>query len=179
MIRALALTSLCLLLAATVVWELAEPETAPGPAVQTAATVEPKKTPPPVFNADALTETVDTIVERPLFSPARRPAAKTAAAPAGAGGKPDTGLPRLAGTLVGPDGGRAIFAGADGKPRTAAAGDAIGAFTIQTIVPGTVVLSGPEGERVLHPSYVSTPAVPGSAPAPVAAAPPQSKRGSR
>jgi hypothetical protein len=56
--------------------------------------------------------------------------------------------------VVGPTGSRAIFAGADGKSRAAAEGDAVGAFTVQAIGPGRVTLSGSDGDRVLRPTHV-------------------------
>jgi hypothetical protein len=109
---------------------------------------------------ETLSDIAARITARPLFSPARR------ALDTPAGAVADTsrgGLPRLTGVIVGPGGGRAIFAGADGRPRTAAEGDTIGVFKVRKIDPGVVILSGPEGERVLRPVYINPGRMPGDA----------------
>lgn len=86
---------------------------------------------------------VATALARPLFSRNRKP---TPADLKVAGGPTLAALPRLTGVVVGPFGRTAIFAGADGgKPVTVTEGNAIGAFTIQTIEPGGVTVSGPQG----------------------------------
>jgi hypothetical protein len=147
------------------VWELVAPEPdandpAPAAAVSATgpletATAKPGKPVPHAFDADALTGVTASITERPLFSPGRRPSREVAKAVAAG---PTTGaLPRLTGILVGPAGGRAIFAGADGKSHTAAEGDAIGDFKIRAIDPGAVTVSGSEGDRVLRPTFVTSP----------------------
>ena len=105
--------------------------------------------------SDALAGDAASIIERPLFSPTRRPGDRPAN-PVTEGVSKE-GLPRLTGVIFGPSGGRAIFAGADGKSRIAGEGDSIGAFKVRSIAPGLITLSGSEGDRVLRPSYVASP----------------------
>jgi len=114
------------------------------------------KAPPGAFEAEALLDMTASISGRPLFNPARRPPPGKPAVPSGSA--PADALPRLTGVIVGPAGGRAIFAGGSGKSRTAAAGDNIGGgFRIRSIEPGRVTLLGPEGPRVLRPAYGTSP----------------------
>jgi hypothetical protein len=161
--------SLCGLLAALILvltWELMAPERgADDPRSLEASPVAPSaavatgsgEAPPPAFDADALADVAVAIIARPLFSPGRRPSGGPSAAVTTTPGGAEHALPRLTGTIVGPAGGRAIFAGADGKSHTAAEGDAVGAFKVRTIDPGAVTLSGSEGDRVLRPTYVTSP----------------------
>ena len=86
-----------------------------------------------------------TVLARPLFSPARRPAA------AAGGGAGDT-LPRLAGVVVAPGGGRAIFAPAAGRPLVVPEGGRIGRYVVRAIVPGQVTLSDAGRDLVIRPS---------------------------
>lgn len=154
----------CLLILLTLVltWELIEPElgadnwrtvttlAAPVPAAMAGS----GDTPAREFDAAALADVAASVAGRPLFSPGRRPSDRPASTATVDASR--DGLPRLTGVIVGPSGGRAIFAGADGKSRTAAEGDAIGTFKVQTIGPGLVTLSGSEGDRVLRPTYITT-----------------------
>ncbi len=95
---------------------------------------------------------VATMLDRPLFNPTRRPSAD-AARPGGAVAGPAV-MPRLAGILIGPAGGRAIFAPADGgKPLVLTTGGTVAGATIHAIRSGSVVLSGPDGDQVLRPSF--------------------------
>jgi hypothetical protein len=124
-------------------------------------------TPPP---PDRSGEWAATALARPLFAPDRRPVPEPRAAVAGGPGGRE--LPRLAGVLVTPEGGAAIFAGAGdaAKPQVVRVGDRLGGFEVKAIVAGEVTLTGPEGDRVLRPSFDARPA--GGGPArPVAAAP--------
>lgn len=106
---------------------------------------------------------VATILARPLFSPTRRPppAAAAAAAPGIAE------LPRLTAVLVTPSGKSVIFAAANGgKPIVAAEGSRIGPYVVQRIEAGRITMLGPEGSRVLQPTFdkdAPRPPVPGSA----------------
>lgn len=95
---------------------------------------------------------VATILARPLFASNRRPPAEAGTARADAG--PGTGLPRVAGVLVGPSGRSVIFA-AEGteKPMVMAEGDRVAGFVVQSIAPGQVTLLGPGGMRVLRPTF--------------------------
>ncbi len=184
MTRAAVLCGLLATLALVLAWELVAPDrgadvppplggpaaVAPRPGAAAGSASEPM----PGFDTDGLAEVAAAINARPLFSSTRRPAdqpTRTAAAvTAGA-----DGLPRLTGVVVGPTGARAIFAGADGKSRAMAEGDAVGGFTVRGIGPGLVTLSGSEGDRVLRPTYVTAPHVP--APAAAGIAPPDATPG--
>jgi hypothetical protein len=99
---------------------------------------------------DRSREWASTALERPLFAADRRPLAEQR--PAAAGGREP---PRLTGVLVGPAGRTAIFAGAaeGAKPVVVREGDSLGTFEVKTILAGQVTLVGPEGERVLRPSF--------------------------
>ncbi len=85
-----------------------------------------------------------TLLQRPLFSPTRRP-------PPGAEAAGLSGLPRLAGVLVAPGDRHAIFAGG----LVVAEGGAVGRYTVQAIDAGQVTVRGPEGTRVLRPAFAS------------------------
>jgi hypothetical protein len=94
------------------------------------------------------------ILERPLFNRDRRPVAARVVA-----GGAAPGLPRLAGIVIYPTGRMATFAPADGgKPVVAQEGARVGGFTIQAIQAGQVTVSGPDGVRVLRPSFDQRPA---------------------
>lgn len=92
---------------------------------------------------------VRTVLARPLFSPGRRPAPPTDAA---AGGASDS-LPRLAGVIVGPGGGRAIFAPAEGHTLVVPEGGHVGRYVVRAIAPGQVTLSDAEKQLVIRPSH--------------------------
>ncbi|MBV8521959.1 MAG: hypothetical protein JOY71_07520 [Acetobacteraceae bacterium] len=104
---------------------------------------------------------VSTVLARPLFSPDRRPAA----GPAQATGS----LPRLTGTVVGPFGRAAIFAG-DPKAVAVAEGGRIQSYSVRSIGANEVEVIGPEGVQILRPSFA--PAPPPGAARPTAAPPP-------
>lgn len=97
---------------------------------------------------------------RPLFSPDRRPAA--AGATSGGAGQ---AWPRLTGTLVSGAGRGAIFAGP--RPIVVREGGRLDGFTVQLIEPGRVTVRGPDGVRVLRPTF--DPAAPGGAGVPAEA----------
>jgi hypothetical protein len=178
MSRMLALCGLIAVLSVVLAWQLVTPDdtTAPADAAAPAGVLQATgtgadKASPHAFDADALADIATSITERPLFSPTRRPSSN----PDNSTGSADVQaeVPRLTGVIVGPSGGWAIFAGADGKSHAAAAGDAVGAFKVRTIGPGMVTLTGSEGDRVLHPTYASPPAgSPSEIPAPNLAASP-------
>jgi hypothetical protein len=66
-------------------------------------------------------------------------------------------LPRITGIVVMPDRKSVIFAAVgEGKPTVAGEGGKLGAFVIQSIEPGGVTVSGPDGSRVLRPSFNSS-----------------------
>jgi hypothetical protein len=161
-IRAAALLCLLGILGLTLTWELMTTEnTAESEGASAPRLAGPSRSPvgttnqTPKVRADnsVLVDLAATIDSRPLFSSTRRPADEAIAkAPSGT---PQDSLPRLSGVIVGPTGGRAIFAGPDGKSHTAAEGDTVGAFKIRSIAPGVVTLSGSQGERVLRPTFVT------------------------
>ncbi len=106
-----------------------------------------------------------TVLARPLFSPGRRPPAAAAALGAVA-----PSLPRVAGIMVTPAGRRAIFAEKGAKPLVLGEGGQVAGFTVQSIRAGQVTVRGPEGVRVLSPTF--DPEAPASAAPPGAAPPP-------
>ena len=105
-----------------------------------------------------------TILARPLFSPGRRPPT-AAAAPSAAAPQ----LPRVAGIMVTPAGRRAIFAEKGTKPLVLGEGGEVSGFTVQSIQAGQVTVRGPEGVRVLSPTFDPDAPAPAS---PAAALPP-------
>ena len=89
-----------------------------------------------------------TILERPLFSPSRRPNAAAVAAA--------TAPPRLAGIILGPSGDHAIFAGSgDARAVLAGVGAQVGPYLIRTINATGVDVTGPKGDEHLLPHYDS------------------------
>jgi hypothetical protein len=100
------------------------------------------------LDTDILSDIAATVLERPLFSPDRRFAAPE---PRTLGETED--VPRLAGVIIGPGGGRAIFDDGSGHLRIAASGDSLGRFKVGAIAPGQVSMISPEGERVLRPRF--------------------------
>ena len=157
----LALSGLAAILMAVLVWEWSADDAAAVPSRPATAASGPRKAPVPEFDADALTEVADTIAGRPLFSRDRRPGNRPAAA-AGDGPGAAT-VPVLTGVIVGPGGGRAIFAEPGGRSRAVSAGEKIGGLTVRTIEPQGVTVSDSEGVKVLRPTYT-----PGNNPAPAA-----------
>jgi hypothetical protein len=106
----------------------------PSPAVQ-----------PGGVSAAMLEGWVRTILDRPLFSPSRRPGQVAVAS---------TELPRLAGIIIGPDGARAIFASSGGaRAIVAGAGAHAGPYLIRAVDPTGVSVIGPNGPELLHPAY--------------------------
>ena len=144
-------------LTATVAWELgmfAGPQAAilapPRPAA-----AGPLATPA----ADRVGAWVVTALARPLFSPTRRPSAIGSA-------MSGDGVPRLTGIVVGPFARKAMFAPAHGKSVVLGEGDRIESYTVTSIEPGQVRLSGVDGERVLHTSFPPGPRAASDAPVP-------------
>lgn len=123
---------------------LVREEPAPASRVQRAVVVPPAADARP---GDLAPVHVATVLARPLFRPDRRPPA----APGAAAGKAAE-LPRLTGIMIDGGGRRAIFAD-DKRPIVASEGDRVGVYMVQAIAPGRVTVYGPEGERVLRPSF--------------------------
>ncbi len=95
-----------------------------------------------------------TVLARPVFVPGRRPPAPPARAEAAAAFV----LPRLAGVMVGPTDRVAIFAATPGgKPLVMREGGRMGDDMIDSIEPGQVTLSGPDGARILLPHFDAGP----------------------
>ena len=100
-------------------------------------------------------EWVRIILDRPLFTAGRRPPAGAAAA------RPSAApMPRVAGIIV--EGGqrRVIFAASNEKayPLVLQEGAELNGFKIVSIEAGQVTLQGPNGLRVLRPSFDPNPA---------------------
>jgi hypothetical protein len=86
-----------------------------------------------------------TILDRPLFSPSRRPGRAAVAS---------TELPRLAGIIIGPGGNRAIFASAgDTRAVVVGAGAHAGPYLIRAVGLTGVSVTGPNGPELLRPVY--------------------------
>jgi hypothetical protein len=148
-------------LIAIIAWEIGYAPTAdvasPHPRVVVAGARQP------AAEADHTTEWVATVLARPLFSPDRRPAAAETATIGGTG---LPGLPRLTGILVGPFGRQAIFAVNGRKPIVVEEGARIDAYTVKSIDVAQVRLVGPEGVRVLNPSFLAASGMSNGAAAP-------------
>ncbi len=114
------------------------------------ATTVPHAAAVPRAAATALPEAIraaqTTLLQRPLFSPNRRPPPDAAVAAPGRHGPP-----RLAGVLIAPSGRRAIFA----DRVVVAEGGALGRYTVQAIEAGQVTLLGPDGLQVLRPAFAT------------------------
>ena len=155
MTRALPLSALLVALAGLVALELrgraddrivAEPAAPPTAAAPHATAVTPGTS----------AAELQTILARPLFAPNRRPPS-VAAGPAVAGAPPPS-LPRVAGILL--DGNRrsVIFAAAgDVRPLVVNEGGEVNGFRVQSIEDGQVTVVGPDGPRVLHPTFDQNP----------------------
>jgi hypothetical protein len=100
---------------------------------------------------DRAEQWVAAILARPLFSPTRRASVRT---PQDGGTAAPPGLPRLAGILVSPLGKAAIFAGiGETKPVVVREGARVGSYVVRSIRPDQITLRGPDGERIVSPSY--------------------------
>jgi hypothetical protein len=134
-------------LAAIIAWEIAgapQADIKPPPQRPIAAVSQA-----PTPDADRTREWIATVLARPLFSPDRRPAADTASV----AGTALPGLPRLTGILVGPFGRNAIFAANGRRPIVVQEGARIDAYTVRSIEAAQVRIVGPEGMRVLYPTF--------------------------
>ena len=151
-----ALGLLAALLSATLIaeWNTAEPPPrAPALGVASGA---PSGTPAAPAQGGRTAEFAQISLARPLFSPDRRPAAVGAAAASA----PDNALPRLTGIMVTPAGRSAIFAGGP-RALVVVEGGRVGNFTVRTIEPNQVILLGPDGTRLIRPTFgESKPAAP-------------------
>lgn len=101
-----------------------------------------------------------TALARPLFQPNRSPGTVAPSLLPAA-----EALPRLTALLSGPFGRRAIFAGADGRSVAVEEGAALGGWTVVSIRPEGVSVTGRDGGRIVSlgrgagaPAVVETPA---------------------
>ena len=102
-----------------------------------------------IKQSDNLQE-LNRVLNRPLFSQNRHPAADIAPSVA----RSAEPLPRLTGVVVSPAGGFAIFAHADDdKLIVVGRGDHVGTAVVETVSVGRVTLRGPDGIVVLHPNF--------------------------
>ena len=108
---------------------------------------------------------VGSILARPLFTPSRRGAAASAVAVA------NNALPRLSGIMITPTKKTAVFTPAAGLPIMAQEGGEIGLYTVRSIDPNYVVVTGPRGIQILHMTFDATGAA-DAAPPPAAPANP-------
>ena len=120
---------------------------------------------------DRTGEWAATALARPIFAQDRRPVAEPRAATVG--GPMVREVPRLTGVLVAPGGATAIFAGVgeNAKPQVMRVGDRLAGFEVKAILAGEVTLAGPDGDRVLRPSFDARPAGGGAPARPAAVAP--------
>jgi hypothetical protein len=87
-------------------------------------------------------------------------------------------VPRLSGVLVSPSGKQAIFAAPpEGKGFVASEGTRIGGFVLQSISAGEVTLIGPDGTRVLRPTFDTAASAPSKAEMPAFAPVPSAPTG--
>lgn len=92
---------------------------------------------------------VTKILARPLFSLSRRPVAPVEMASAA-----KAAWPRLTGVMVSNTLRTAIFAGpAEGKSLVVTDGGWVGRYRVRSISVGQVVLTGPDGETILRPTF--------------------------
>ena len=146
----LAAGALAAVLGLTILIELLPPGAGPGtvPAASVGPVVPgaaPHALPSAAAAAAALDGWVRLVLARPLFSPSRRPGQAVVAS---------TELPRLAGIIIGPEGARAIFATpGDQRAIVAGPGGHAGPYLIRAVDRAGVAVTGPDGARLLHPTY--------------------------
>jgi hypothetical protein len=160
MTRLAFLAALAAALAGVVFFELRPAPDGDGGAGTGGAQSSERAQPPPPSPAVVAADRqrwAELVLARPLFNPSRRPIVEEAkpveasATPAAAAA---ADLPRVSGIILLPGRSRAIFAGAgDGKPVTVTEGDRFGPYVVEAIEPGQVRLSGPDGTRLLRPSF--------------------------
>ncbi len=141
-------------------------EVTSGAAAAAVARWRPAPAVPTPPSPDRSLEWAATALARPLFAPDRRPVPEPRTPVAGVPGGREP--PRLAGVLVTPAGGAAIFAaaGEGAKPPVLRVGDKLNEFEVKAIVAGEVTLTGPEGDRVVRPTFDPRPAGGGGGGAP-------------
>lgn len=131
-------------------WELSGSPDMASPVVTSSPTVNVPASPVPP-ERDQTREWIATVLARPLFSPTRRPPAESREASSTV-----SGLPRLAGIIVGPSGRSAIFAG-EPRPVVVPEGGRINGYIVSSIDAAEVKVAGPEGLLTIHPSFQPAP----------------------
>ncbi len=141
------LTGLCLGLMAALAVELVPAGPRPEPSRPHAVVaVRPKQV---ALHDEPFSDWIETALARPLLSPTRRPMAASPAPAQDVG----SGL-RLTGIMIGPNGRRAMFVGGQGgKPLVVEEGGAVQTYRVERIEAGVVTVSGPDGVRLLRPSF--------------------------
>ena len=155
MTKTLPLTAALLVLASLVALEaIGRPDDQPA---ATPAALPTLAAPHAPATRPGTTAELQTILARPLFSPDRRPPPAAATAPVAAGAPPPA-LPRLAGILLDGNQRSVIFAAAAGmRPLVVTEGGEVNGFRVQSIEDGQVTVIGPDGPRILHPTFDPTP----------------------
>lgn len=120
------------------------PNAVTGPALRGAATATTSQAQP-----------VTVLLERPPFSPERRP-------DPGQGSAADPSLPHLTGILISGDDRRAIFTApetgrAEGRSTVVREGQSVGVYRVQAISPAAVMLTGPGGLHSIQPHFSTAP----------------------
>ena len=142
-------------------------ESAPGPlsgaAPRAAEVLHPGPIAPQAGDMRRVQGWVDTILDRPLFSPSRRPPPTVAGS-----GTSDPGFPRLTGIVILPQQREAIFA-VPGKthPVVVREGSRLNGVLIKSIDPGSVVVVDAAGARIIRPSFATGTKTAAAAPASV------------
>jgi hypothetical protein len=129
--------------------------------------------PPPPAHVDAPPASLSpaallaTILARPLFLPGRQPIDQNQPAPQATAA---TGLPRLAGVMIGPFGRSAIFAAPSAADTSIVVGIGarIGLYQVVEITVGEVRVHGPQGDQILSPGFDTMPS-PDVTPTPLSA----------
>ncbi len=117
----------------------------------------PNYAPPPVASVepplavDDVENLIATILDRPLFTPGRRPPPPPPTAPEAAKVAPELRA-RLAGMTVGPGEREALFARDNGATVAVKERQAIDGWTVASIATDKVVVRSSFGERVLRPT---------------------------
>ena len=102
--------------------------------------------------ANHLQDWLQTVLARPLFAPNRHAAAGSIL------GATSVRLPRVTGILVEGSRRSVIFAAADGgKPLVVAEGAELSGFRVQSIETDQVTVVGPDGPRLLRPTFDPAP----------------------